>query len=85
MSDGPPDHSHACFVRLDLNPAVLLKYPTVAEALYVSKWYVTGQIIRRNTFSDKSGAGHRLFTSSVCKVMKTKSVGLAGVKTERNN
>lgn len=85
MSDGPSDHSHVCFVRLDLNSVIQLKYLAVAEALGVSKWYVTGQIIRRNTFSDKSRAEHCLFMSSLCKVMKTKSVGLAGVTTEHNN
>lgn len=46
MSDGPSDHSHICFVRLDLNSVIQLKYLAVAEALGVSKWYVTGQIIR---------------------------------------
>ncbi|OPJ78173.1 hypothetical protein AV530_015148 [Patagioenas fasciata monilis] len=41
VSDGPSDHSHVCFVRLDLNSAIRLKYLTVAEALGVSKCIVT--------------------------------------------
>lgn len=39
----------------------------------------------RNTFPDKDGARHCLFMSSLCKVMRTKSVGLAGVTTESDN
>jgi len=38
--------------------------------------------MKRKPFSDEDGARHSLFTSLLCKMMKTKSAGLAGVTAE---